>query len=109
MIISGVISIFLVGCLGGIFSELLRWYQLRESAAFPAYLRSLFYWTMTAAMIVAGGVVSVFYGTEPKSAMLVLNIGLSAPLIIKQLSELRPETRGVRGPSPSLTNFLAGR
>ena len=109
MIISGPLSIFLVGCAGGVFGELLKWYQLRESLHLPSYTHSLFYWTITVAMVVAGGALAVFYGIEPKSAFLVANIGLSAPLVIKQLAELNPAPATRDSSRPSLSNFLAGR
>ena len=126
MVISGFLQIFVCACFGGFLAELLRWYQVRESVHFPEYARGAKYWVVTGLMIIGGGVLAVLYGTDPKSAILVLHIGLSAPLIIKTLAETRsglpdlgaPAERlpgRAMGPSPprregtSVLRFLAGR
>ena len=117
MTISGLVPIFAVGCFGGLLGELLKWYQLRESQNFPAYARSAIYWIVTLAVIAAGGAIAAFYGTEDRSAILVANIGLSAPLIIRSLAATNPvETPGTTRdippaapPAPSLRRFLAGQ
>jgi len=90
MIISGFWLVFGCGCLGGILAEVAKWSALREASEFPAYCRKARYWVITAIMVSAGGVLSVLYGTEARNAMLVLNIGASAPLIIRSLAATAP-------------------
>lgn len=113
MDISGFWSIFGIACGGGFLVELVKWWQLRESANFPAYSKSPVYWFLTVAMILAGGFLAVLYGTDSKQAILVLNIGISAPAIIRALASNVPEAR--RGPTTKqasglhIHDFLAAR
>ncbi len=125
MTIAGIESVFLVGCFGGLLAELLKWYQLKESLHFPVYLHNPVYWIITLAMIAAGGVVAVLYGVEARNALLVMQIGLSTPLLVKTLAETstadsgegRTPHTGMHGmggsqrgrPQPSIVHFLAGR
>lgn len=90
MQISGFWLTFAVGSFGGVMGEALHWYLRRESEHIETYLKRPRYWISTAAMILIGGILAVFYGVESKSAILVANIGLTAPLIIKSMAQITP-------------------
>ena len=93
MEISGSLQIFLFGCLGGSLIELLRWWKLRESLEFPNYCKKPAYWCLTLAMITAGGLIAVAYGTGTTKAILAMNLGASTPAIIGTLAT-QPKASG---------------
>jgi len=121
MTVSGLGPIFLLACFGGALAELLKWYGLRESPELPVYARSPFYWALTALMVIAGGGIAVLYGTDTKNAILVVQIGLSAPLLLRALADQtlprEPVSRrgagyGLRGEDSRwlrARRFIAGR
>ena len=110
---------FLYGVIGGILGELLKWYALRESANLPTYLRSTFYWAITVIMVLAGGGLALIQGVDPNNPWLGINVGITAPLILKGFASAIPvqPARSPGGvsfepkapPPPSIVNFYAGR
>lgn len=109
---------FLFGVIGGVLGELLKWYAMRESPNLPAYLRSPFYWVVTVLMALAGGGLVLIQGVKADNPWLAINIGVTAPLILKGFAALvpvkPPQSAGVsfspQGKSPpSLLDFIAGR
>lgn len=83
-------TVFGAGILGGALAELLKWYQLRESANPPTYLHSPLYWVVTALMALAGGALASVNNGGSTSPLLALNLGISAPLILKGLAAATP-------------------
>lgn len=82
----GLIDGFIYGVLGGSFAEMLGIYKLRREIpeSRPIWLTSPFYWIITGLMILTGGALVTVYLKSGVSlnALLALNIGASAPLIV---------------------------
>lgn len=82
----GLLEGFIYGIFGGVLAELLGLFKLRHEAkeSLPVWLKSLFYWVLTVFMILAGGGLVVIYlkSNISLSALVAVNIGASAPLII---------------------------
>ncbi|MPZ44224.1 MAG: hypothetical protein GEV05_12620 [Betaproteobacteria bacterium] len=110
MVLEGSHSIFMAGCAGGALAELLHWWGLRQSPQLPAYAKSLLYWFITLAMVLAGGLVAWFYFGNRAEAIIAAHVGLSAPLILQKLVTSIPETEGSRNivvtPPPTLRRFF---
>lgn len=108
---------FLYGVIGGALGELLKWYALRESPNLPTYVKSPFYWVVTVLMVLAGGGLVLIQGVDASNPWLGINVGITAPLILKGFASAVPiqpaKTGGVsfepKTPPPSLINFYAGR
>jgi hypothetical protein len=75
-------------------AELLGLFRLRHQApdSFPEWLKSPFYWIITLLMILAGGLLVVVYlkSAFTLNAVLAVNVGASAPLIIGTLVSQAP-------------------
>lgn len=83
---------FLYGVAGGVAAEILGLFKLRREGA-PQFVRSIFYWLITMAMIALGGGLASLYvqsGVE-LTPILAVNVGASAPLILGQLAGQAPE------------------
>ena len=108
------LTVFGLGVLGGALAELLNWWQLRESPSLPTYAKSAVYWIITVLMILAGGILAVLYNVDATNPMLALNIGISAPLILKAMAASVPSEDQRRALAdadvqPSVVSFIAGR
>lgn len=89
----GLLAGFGCGVFGGALAELLGWFRLRQQAP-PDFVKSPFYWLVTALMVLAGGGLVVIYvtsGFEIKP-VLAVNIGASAPLLIASLAARLPSS-----------------
>jgi hypothetical protein len=83
------------GMIGGILGELIKWYKLRTSENLPKYLKSPFYWIITLLVIISGGILAVLYGYVKVSAILAVNIGISAPLLIQSFARIKTSNSGL--------------
>jgi H+/Cl- antiporter ClcA len=83
------------GIVGGALVELLKHYRLAQESPgpLPDKFKGGYYWTVTIAMILAGGIFTLTYkltgsGLNP---ILDMNIGASAPLIIGSFAAKPPK------------------
>ena len=85
---------FWLGVLGGLLAELFSISRLRYRARneLPLWITSLWYWIITALLIVSGGaLVSVYLASGvAMTPLLAVNIGASAPLILQSLVSQAP-------------------
>lgn len=95
MILQGFWPVFLVGCLGGALGDVLGIVEARKTGA-PSYLRSFFYWVCLVLLALIGGGLTALYGVDNVKAVLAVNIGASAPLIIKSLASAAPRLQKPR-------------
>ena len=109
MTITGAFAVFLVGCAGGVLAEMLHWYCLRDKPERPQYATSPFYWTLTAGMVLAGGLICWLYFGATVEGPVGLHIGASTPILLQKLFSTVPEQSGARAllaPKASLRSFF---
>jgi len=82
LIINGFFPVYGVGCFGAFLVELHALYSQRTEKKLDLPRK---YWPLSLLMIFAGGGITVIYGINNVSAVLALQLGASAPLIIKRL------------------------
>jgi len=84
---------FIYGFIGGIFALFVELYPLRHRMkTLPGWTRDPFYWGMSAAALVLGGVVVVIYMRSGfvLNPFLAANVGASAPLILTSWTKNAP-------------------
>jgi hypothetical protein len=90
----GLVEGFAWGVAGGLFAELLGWFKLRHQSPddLPIQMKTIHYWVVTFGLILAGGVLVVAYlrSDVKVNAIMALNIGASAPLILSSLVSQSP-------------------
>jgi len=87
------------GILGGLFAEVIIWNGLRRELhkGLPDWSRSAWYWLVTAVSWMVGGLLVVVYIESGSSlnAILAVNIGATAPLILSRaFLQVPPVTPG---------------
>ena len=84
--------------LGGVFGELLKWFNMRHDLhrGLPDWSRSRLYWIVTLLMAVAGGLLVLAYLRSgfTLNALLAVNLGVSAPLVLDKLFSQLPTEPG---------------
>ena len=84
--------IFALGFIGGGLVEIVKWLKLRDSINFPDYIKKPVYWVLTVLMILGGGAVAWIYSLVGDiNALLAVNVGASAPLIVAGLATTPPK------------------
>jgi len=107
MTVTGDLSIFFAGALGGALTELLHWWNLRTSDNLPAYAKSVRYWLLTGFMVAVGGLMSWVQLGREAEAMVAVQIGVAAPLVLQKLVTSLPQAEGARGAiGASLRDFF---
>ncbi len=99
----GVPETFAWGFFGGIGAELAVVFAIRHQLAHehPYWFRSYLYWIIAALMALAGAVVAVAYARSGTSLspILAIQVGASAPLILRKLRQTVPDEPGAPDPA----------
>ncbi|WP_192363887.1 hypothetical protein [Mesorhizobium mediterraneum] len=110
MVVDGVWAVFGIGCAGGVLAEVLHWWNLREAEQLPTYRKSLLYWGITLAMVIAGGFITWLYFGGRAEGIVALHVGISTPLILQKLVTSVPQPPGSKNvivkPAPSIRDFF---
>jgi hypothetical protein len=99
-----IIESIIFGLAGGILAELAGWYKLRYQPKPPAFLHSPRYWIVTIGMILAGGFLVFVYlrAQFELNPIIAMNVGASAPLIIRNFGGTLPPNPGTSNGTPDI-------
>lgn len=92
IVLHGFWQVFGAGFAGGFAAEMVALYELRHNVTseLPHYIKSKFYWLISLVMMLIGAGLTCLYGIEEVQGLLAVNIGASAPLILRTLSKNVP-------------------
>jgi hypothetical protein len=91
------VSLFLLGCLGGILPDLLRFIRNRNKLHMPAYFSKATFWLGVILLVGVGGLTAwVLTASTAKDALLY---GYASPQILSQLAAGVQTARAQRGGS----------
>lgn len=82
------------GALGGFLPEVFAFYNLRHSSDKPFWIKSWFYWIVTAIMIILSGAITYIYNTYTEihlNAIMAIHLGAATPLIIQTMLKEKPK------------------
>jgi hypothetical protein len=102
-------AVLWAGLAGGVSNEVLHWWGLRFDENLPHYARRVFYWLITAIMVVVGGVVAQIQLGSGGVPFIAFQIGLLAPMLLKKIAGSSEDPTGAMGGAqPSLRKFIKG-
>jgi hypothetical protein len=79
-------EVFAFGCAGALGVQVLHWLSVARKGRWPKHSKSAVHWLLTAGLILISGVVGVAVFWERSfDALLAMQSGVSAPLLINQL------------------------
>ena len=85
---------FFWGAFGGFGAEALVWFAIRHlrPREYPFWIRAPLYYAIAAVMIGIGGVIALAYARSGTTlnALLAIQIGASAPLVLRKARDLVP-------------------
>jgi hypothetical protein len=89
------LTVFLLGCVGGVLPDALRIIRNRYEMAIPAYLKTLNFWLGLGLLVLVGGLTAVIVQAQtPKDALIY---GYASPAILSQLAAGLTPRRAERG------------
>lgn len=89
------ISLFLLGCVGGLLPDILRLIRNRYQIQVPAYLRQTNFWIGVILLVLIGGLTAWILGSGSSKDALIY--GYASPQILSQLAAGATSERVERG------------
>ena len=86
---------FAFSCAGALGVQILHWLSVARKGRWPQCSKSTVHWLLTAGLILISGVVgAAVFHSRAFDALLAMQVGVSAPLLINQLGRTVPTEVG---------------